>query len=299
MRYRNNAPRHTLLALALLAAIAYAALHRPAHDPEGRGGGQPAEAPSPDHALFAENLRKPVEAALQDRYRDIDARHFAGALPDIPVHWEERLSERGKDLPSGMGLEGLWLMEDGKALILVNPRLREDEAALTRTLCHEMAHEYLFTRGDSRSSHGPPFQAVLRRLWDEKAFTGLFATDEERAELRAWLDQRKADLAQSEEAVGLARRAVDEAEGEFSALNSRIQTANERGEGWPSQEEMDRTTARRDLRVTQYNGLIESRNGAIGEFNLKAERYNLILAYPDGRDEERVAAMKDAPEPGP
>ena len=55
---------------------------------------------------------------------------------------------------------------------------------------------------------------------------------------------------------------------------------------------MLRGRARRDLRVSQYNELVEARNAAVGEFNLKAERFNLILSYPDGRDEERVAALQ-------
>ena len=286
--------RHKLLALALLGAALYAATHRPAADAPGAGAGDPSDAQSPDHILFVENMRKPGDAGLDGLYREINARHFGGSLPEIPVRWEGRLAERGKDLPHGMGLEGLWLMEDGKALILVNPRLGEDAAALRRTLCHEMVHEYLFTRGDSRSSHGPPFQAVLRRLYSEKAFEGVLASDEERAELRAWLDGKKQELARAEEALEVARRALDEAEGDFAALNSRIQTANEQGEGWPSQEEMERVRARRDLRVEQYNALITERNEGVSEFNRRAESFNLMLVYPDGLDEERVAAIKGA-----
>lgn len=283
--------RRLLLALALLGAAALALRHRTGGQDAGRGNTGAAGPEGPDHGLFVDNMRKPPDPWLKDRYQEINARHFGGALPGIPVQWEERLAQRGKDLPHGMGLEGLWLMEEGKSLILVNPRLKGDPSALTRTLCHEMVHEFLFTRGDSRSSHGPPFQAVLRRLYSEKAFDGVLATDEERAELRGWLDRKKAELAQAEEAIDLARKALEEAEGDFAALNSRIQDANERGDGWPSPQEMESVKSRRDLRVDQYNALIEARNAGVSEFNDRAATFNLMLAYPDGLDEERVAAI--------
>src|SRR5262249_53230370 len=85
-------------------------------------------------------------------------------------------------------LQGMFGHIGKQSAILMNPSLRDDDAALQRALCHEIVHAYLYSTGDTSSDHGQNFQAILKHLADAGAFQGIMATDADRESLRAWLD---------------------------------------------------------------------------------------------------------------
>jgi hypothetical protein len=135
-----------------------------------------------------------------------------------------------------------------RQVILLNPRLKPDAGARTRALCHEMVHAYLFATGDTVTQHGPTFKDVLRRLSSEGAFEGIPASAEERARLRAWLDEESARLEQEREAIDTLRSGVTPEN--TAAFNDRV------------------LRDQRDL----------------AHFNIEVARYNLMIVYPDGLD---------------
>jgi hypothetical protein len=199
--------------------------------------------------LFRANAGFASEPALADEYDSISARYFDGALPAVRVRWEERLDEIGPLIAEGFRLEGV---TNGR-VILLHPALQEDAHQLKRVLCHEVAHVAL---GDRSDGHGPRFQALLKRLATEGAFEGLIATDEEKAALRAALDRRS-----------------EEMDREMSRL---------RGE-WAEVDGKD------VARVEAYNARVRRLQDDAADFNRRIAQYNLMISYPDGLDEERLA----------
>ena len=238
---------------------------------------------------------------LGREYRTVNERYFAGALPNIPVAWEPALEDVGPLIAEGFTLEGMWGFVGDRRFILLNPALSADRRRFERTLCHEMVHEYLFTVGDTASGHGPAFQQQLRRLSEEGAFEGIPASDAERASLRDWLGAESARLdsvgAELEETRGDLDRDSETLRRELDDLNARTASANGRGSGWPSDDEIKSFKSRQDLlrqRVADFNFAVERRNADRVHFNLEANRFNLMMSYPDGLDEESVVRPKSA-----
>lgn len=240
--------------------------------------------PSPAEALQQEILRaaidQPGDPSLGAMYQALNARHFGAALPAMPVRWEPRLSEVGPLASRSFTLEGMFGHVGRKTAILLHPELKDDRAELDRTLSHEMVHAYLHVTGDMGTTHGPAFQAVLKRLADEGAFEGAVATDEERRQLRAWLDAESARLVLDRDAM--ARRG-GELEQERADLERALAAA-----GSLDQASADILNARR----VSYNSNVISANEEIGRhqhalafLNREIERYNLMLKYPDGLDD--------------
>jgi predicted SprT family Zn-dependent metalloprotease len=199
--------------------------------------------------LFRSNASLQSDPVLADDYQSINLEYFSSGLPRVLVRWEERLDEIGPLIAEGFRLEGV---TNGR-VILLNPSLQDDAPQLRRVLCHEVAHVALSDRSDG---HGPRFQTLLKRLATEGAFEGLVATDEERAELRATLDRRSQEL----------DREMSRLRGDWS--------------------EVDGTDA---ARVEAYNARVRRLQDAGADFNRKVAQYNLMISYPDGLDEERLA----------
>jgi hypothetical protein len=164
--------------------------------------------------------------------------------------------------------------------ILLHPELKDDRAALDRTLSHEMVHAYLAVTGRTGPAHGPEFQAVLRRLSEEGAFEGAVATEEERRQLRAWLDAESARLLEDQNAMTRRGRELDQERAELEqAIGAAASLDPVR---------VDALNARR----TAYNSNAVAANEesvrhqqAMTFLNREIDRYNLMLKYPDGLDE--------------
>lgn len=205
--------------------------------------------------LFRASAGLASDPALAEAYQSISARYFGGTLPAVSVRWEWRLDEIGPLIAEGFRLEGV---TNGR-VILLNPSLQDDAPQFKRVLCHEAVHVALSSRSDG---HGPNFQALLRRLATEGAFEGLVATDEERAALRASLDRRSEEL--------------------------ETETRRLRGE-WA---EVDGKDAGR---VQEYNARVRRLQDEAADFNRRIAQYNLMISYPDGLDEERLARRTASP----
>jgi hypothetical protein len=144
--------------------------------------------------ILKQNLDLPGDPELGSLYHDINVKHFAGALPVMPVRWEPALGTIGAHADPPYTLEGMFGRGGRRTIILLNPAVRETLGSLERALCHEMVHAYLFARGDSATTHGTQFKAELKRLADAGAFEGIAASDEEKASLKAWLDAESARI---------------------------------------------------------------------------------------------------------
>lgn len=243
--------------------------------------------------IVAQDVGRPGDPALNAEFQEIDERYFANELAAMPVLWEPRLKEVGPLIAENFQLEGLAALRDGKKSILINPAVSRDPREVRRTLCHEMVHEYLFTKGDTTTKHGPAFQGILRRLSEEGAFEGKWASEPEKASLKAWLDRESARLNGEKSELDRAREVIEhdrgELDGQFDELNQRISSANRQGYGWPSNEEVESIKSKRDVFnqvVDDYRGRGEAYTTHVRLFNRQVSRYNLMMAYPDGLDEE-------------
>ena len=191
--------------------------------------------------------------------------HFSGALPPMPIRWEPRLEEVGVLAGRTFSLRGMFGRVGDRQIILIHPVLRDDPRGLERALAHEMVHAYLTVTGDEGPEHGPAFQMVLARLANEGAFTAIAATPEEREGLRIWLDAESARLEAERQAM--ERDAVE--------------LDRERAEA----ERVIDDTARREAyndRAIRANERADRYRAARAELTRQVERYNLMLAYPDG-----------------
>ena len=262
-----------------------------------------APAASPVEAFQQEILRVNIgrsgDPVLNGLYLEMSARHFSGALPKLEVMWEPRLAEAGQLGPVAFTLQGMFGHVKGQSVILLNPALQADRAALARALSHEAVHAHLFATGDKTSHHGATFQSVLRRLADEGAFDGVVASDDERANLRAWLDAESARL--DAERAEMDRLGADldreraDVERALTDLNARVSAANAQGQGWPSESDAALVTAKRDSyngRAATMNDRAERDRADLDHFNREIARYNLMLVYPDGLDEAALKTPK-------
>jgi hypothetical protein len=175
--------------------------------------------------------------------------------------------------------------------------LRDDPELVTNT-------DSLFTKGDTTTKHGPAFQRILQRLSEEGAFVGKWASDTEKASLKAWLDGESTRLNGEKSELDRIRETIErdreELDGKVNELNQRISSANRQGSGWPSDEEVESVKSQRDT----FNRLVEdyrNRGEAYGadamRFNGQVNRYNLMISYPDGLDEESVVQARRATDP--
>ena len=254
-----------------------------------------AKAASPSEALQQElleqSLDKPGDPALETMYREISASHFSGGLPSLHVMWEPGLTRVGPLAGQSFTLEGMFGHHGKKSVILLNPDLRDDAAALARALCHEAVHAYLYSTGDTGPEHGPAFQAVLKRLSNEGAFEGIVSTDQERMSLRAWLDEESKRL--DEEAKDMERLGK-EIEQQRAEVDQAAADLNARGR---SEAKLALINSLRDAynrRVTDANARAEQDRADLEHFNQEVERYNLMLVYPDGFDQSGRVSPKSA-----
>ena len=277
--------------------------------PSGAGASTPATVAKPEPAsaethadvrrreILEEDVTQPGDPELVDEYREINEQHFGKKLPDIPVIWEPRLKDIGALTADNFTLKGL---TDGH-VILINADLKADKRELRGVLCHEMVHTYLFSTGDTVTKHGPPFQAILGRLLDERAFEGLSGSEAEKTALRSWLNHEADRLYREDAELGgllenLNREHVAQEE-EVRQINARIADANRHQSGGPSQEEIRAVQAKSDLlnqRASDFNAQAARNRDARDEFNRRALRYNLMMSYPDGLDEESVVKQQEA-----
>lgn len=269
----------TILVVLIVAALTWGAWSTfGVEDPPAPPLASPVEALQQD--ILRGAIDQPGDPALGAIYQALNARHFAAALPAMPVRWEPRLREVTLLVSRSFTLEGMFGHVGGKTAILLHPELKDDRAELDRTLSHEMVHAYLSVTGDMGTKHGPAFQAVLKRLSDEGAFEGAVATDEERRQLRAWLDAESARLVADRDAMARRSRELDQERAELArALGAAAS--------------LDRASADAlNARQASYNSNAMSANDEIGRhqnalafLNREIERYNLMLKYPDGLDE--------------
>jgi hypothetical protein len=235
----------------------------------------PEPAAALQQELLQKNIDTPGDPDLNAKYQAINARHFAGALPVIRVIWEPGLTRLSEISGHAFTLQGMFGHVGKRSLILLNTDLKTDEAALGRALCHEMVHAYFHSIGDTTTDHGPGFQGELQRLSSEGAFEGLVATDADRARLRAWLD-------------GESRRLEVERQ-ELERLGAEIQ--RERAEI----ENSGGDAARRDAynqRAIDGNARADRHRRDLEHFNDEVSRYNLMLVYPDGIDEQSLIRQR-------
>lgn len=317
-RIRRLDLKRIAIILAFLGFVFYSIWHdsvrQPAGNTEGTAGGSstvqsPAEAK--ESQIVKQDSGEPGDPQLVRDYQKVNVEYLGGKLPRIPVIWEPRLQEVGPLVAKGYTLEGL--ASSDPELILLNPINKGKRDELRRVLCHEMVHVYLFTIGDMKTHHGPAFQAELHNLLLAGAFKGILATDEQKSSLRSWLKSESRRL--HAESVELKRRnsALDKAaeeiekertmmEQEHFKLNQRIALANEQGGGWPADEEIDsfkdkenalsQRVANFNAKVAVFNQSVANHRAAIKRYNYEARRYNLMMAYPDGLDEDSIIHPK-------
>ncbi len=273
-----------------------------------RSGEGSAKAPVPartpvealQQELLQKNLGQAGDPALGARFHDISEKHFHGSLPAVPVRWEPRLAEVGPLAARAFTLEGMFGKTSTRSVILLNPDLADDDPALTRALCHEMVHAYLSSIGDSSTEHGPAFQNLLERLAREGAFVGIPASEDGRTRLRAWLDAESArldwerqDMERAGAEIDREREAIESA---FADLDARLAAARAGTGAWPGADEARALSARRDNyneRAMAANARVQSNRQDLDHFNKEVERYNLMLVYPDGIDEQALRKQKN------
>lgn len=291
-----------LLGALLVATIAWAGATAVRHRGAFAAGIAGFSAPAP-HRLDVEVLEEARQVTgdpdLNERYNTINQSYFGGGLPAIPVSWEPRLDEIAASRADGLVLEGL---TDGKAIV-INPSLRSNRRALVATLCHEMVHVRLVAAGGAvGEDHGPEFQMQLRRLLDEGAFEGAFATDDEKQAMKAsldaevaWLDAESTALSKAAARLNRDREKIDR---DVDDLNARITDANARQTDWPSDAEQTEVKGRLSdikARANAHNVRVAEFNRRIDDYNRGIERYNLVNAYPDGLADTRLPRREALP----
>ena len=304
--------------LAFLGFVFYSVWHdsvrQPVRNTEGTSKSIPtvqSPAKARESQIVEQDRGRPGDSELVRDYQEVNIGYFGGKLPQIPVIWEPRLQEVGPLFGKGYILEGF--ASSDPELILLNPINKGKRDELRRVLCHEMVHVYLFTNGDMKTHHGPAFQAELHNLLLAGAFKGIWATDDQKSSLRFWLKNESRRL--HAESVELKRRnsglnkaaeEIDEQRTtigqEHLELNRRIAFANEKGGGWPADEELDsfkdnaRAFSQRvadfNANVAVFNRSVANQRAGIKRYNYEASRYNLMMAYPDGLDEDSIIRPK-------
>jgi len=252
----------------------------------GEGGGVPPSDPvqARQYQILHQDIDQPGDPELMTLFQTINRGHFAGRLPAMAVRWEPALAAIGAGVSDDFTLEGMFGHVGKKPIILINPAIRATAGALDRVLCHEMVHAYLYSIGDDTTNHGPAFKAELKRLSSEGAFEGIAATDDEKTELRAWLDAESARLDADRKEVDEVGAAIATEREEIARA---LALASESGAAALEQ--------RRDefnQRVIELNARIDRGRDALAHFNDEVARYNLMLSYPDGMDEAATVQKK-------
>ena len=291
--------------LAILLAVAVLIWHE-AQVPKPCNQPTPADpAKAKQEEIVCQDARRPGDPELDADYHEVNADYFGNKLPKIPVLWESRLEEVGPLVARGFVLEGL--ANSDPKMILLNPSIKTKRGELRRALCHEMVHIYLYTTGNMKTHHGPAFQNELSKLSHAGAFQGISATMEEKQSLRSHLTSESAKL--SAEAMELERKNSELRkfgteikrrkrlmEKERHELNQRIDLANERGYAWPSDDEIE--TVKGEIRklkqrienfrmtAATFNSSVTNYNAELAQYKNDVSHYNLMMAYPDGLDED-------------
>lgn len=249
------------------------------------------EPASPQQAILDASADKPGDAGLGSLFDELNARHFSGGLPNVKLLWDEDLHrlDDGDYRQNGM--------TDGKT-ILLNAALREDDAEVRRTLCHEMVHVKFLAAGNRSTAHDGPFQSELRRIFDDGCFQAIWASPDERASLQEWIDSERTSLdaarAQADARIAAVKVEADRIERMFAELNERIARANAAGSGWPSRDEVEAAERQRTAlndSIVAYNSAVAANEGNQARFNEAVERYNLMVVYPDGLAEDRAKGL--------
>lgn len=283
------------IAVVLLMCLGWAAIHVSRDDSAAASSpsaGTPAD--RRQREILEQAIDQRPDPALAGIYDEINARHFNGRLPAIPVVWEPRLAEVGTLAAKAFTLEGMFGNLGDKSIILLNPRLSRKPDALRRALSYEMVHAWLHTVGDPSTGHGPAFQATLERLSNEGAFAGIVAGLREREALRTWLesesirlDAMNDDARRESEALGLEAREIKRS---LADMNTRRRDGAAVGEP-----EVAAWILRRNAynhRVSELRNRAERARTDAAAFNDQVERYNLMLSYPDGLDEQEPFASR-------
>jgi len=281
--------RPIILLIALgVCAVTAAVLYLP----DGTSGvSARSESESLQRVLLDAARGRLEDPALGLLFEDLNRQHFGGQLPDVKVLWEEALHrlDAGDYRQNGM--------TDG-TVILLNTALRDDDTEVRRTICHEMVHVKFIARGRTSTAHDEAFQTELRRIFDEGCFQALWASPEEKASLEQWITVERArlDAARADAEAQLAAIQAEEARVErlIAGLNERTRAADAAGSGWPSQDELAAAEAQRTAlsdRVSAYNAAIAAHVIDRAQFNEAVQRYNLMVAYPDGLAEDRAKGL--------
>jgi hypothetical protein len=232
----------------------------------------PVRPASPDQAktdeLIRLNANLASDPALASEYQAINTQYFDGRLPGVRIRWEPRLAEVGPLIAENFRLEGA---TNGQ-VILLNPSLERDDEGFRRTLVHEMVH--VATR-DQDQEHGPVFQSRLRQLSEQGAFVGKVATEEEKQEMRRTIEGAVKDLEKAEVALRQTRAQLD-------ADTTRVQAQ-------PNDPGARAAVADLPNRIDFYNSDVQRFNADAARLNRMIEEYNLMIAYPDGLDRERLS----------
>lgn len=281
--------RRTILLLVLCACLAAAGLMYL------RGGLDYSPAPpkpaSPQQAIIDASRDDPEDRDLGLLFVQLNAQHFSGRLPGVKVLWSERLDQ----LDVGdIRLNG---MTDGR-IILLKAALRDDDAEVRRTLCHEMVHVKFLAGGQKSTAHDPLFQGELRRIFDSGCFEALWAPLDEKAALGEWIASERTRL-DAAHLQANAQSAAIKVESErierlVAELNERIRVANAAGSGGPSDEEVqsaERQRAGLNETILAYNSAVAANDADRLRFNDAVQRHNLMMAYPDGLAEDRAKGL--------
>lgn len=268
----------TLLGVSmLLGLVCLAACGRTPSD-SGQSPRATSRPASPEQARMDELLRLnaqlATDPALGSEYQSINAQFFAGRLPAVRIRWEPRLAEVGPLIAEGFRLDGATNGE----VILLNPSLEADDEGFRRTLVHEMLH---VETKDQDKEHGPVFQSRLRQLSEQGAFVGKVATEEEKQDLQRSIKGTAGELEKTEIALTRTRAQLD------------ADTARLRAQ--PDAPDARAAVADLQHRIDLYNADIQRFNMDIARLNQQIEEYNLMVAYPDGLDRERLAQRTTLP----
>ena len=246
------------------------------------------EAPSPQHALLEAARDKPEDADLGLLFNELNARHFDGALPNVKVLWDAGLDRLDE---GDYRLNG---MTDGK-IILLKAALKDVEDDVRRTLCHEMVHVRFLAERNTSTAHDEVFQGELRRIFEDGCFPAILASPEEKASLQEWIDAERIRLdatrAQADSQLAALKTETDRVERMVAELNERIRVANGAGSGWPSTAETEAAQTQRfalNDSIAAYNSVVAANERYSVRLNEAVQRYNLMVAYPDGLAEDRA-----------
>jgi len=251
----------------------------------------PPQLQSMEQVILDAAQHKPEDSGLGLLFEQLNARHFSGRLPDTKVLWESDLDRLD------VGDYRLNGMTDGKR-ILLKAALKDDDASIRRTLCHEMVHVKFIAAGNGLTTHDSLFQSELRRIFNGGCFHAIWASPEEKASLKQWIESERARLDAGRlqvSAQGAAvKLAADGIERTFTELNERIRIANAAGSGWPRRDEIETAERQRtdsNNSIVAYNAALAGIERDQAQFNDVVHRYNLMLVYPDGLAEDRAKGL--------